>query len=173
MDTIENGDAVVMPSRTLMLKGIPPELNNSDAIHTYFSKFGAVLWVNDKYDSDPEAAVVTFFSIADAIAAYMSNESTMEVEYIQKSWFEYSKKCDLCSYKYSSEDSIKQHMMTNHSSFENQNAECSKVTTNQDAQIKTSPVRSKFTSPKNDINNNARLWGNENGKMGFSFYVLF
>lgn len=111
-----DSSAVVMPSRTLMLTGVPPELNNSDELHKYFSKFGALLWVNEKYESDIDVAVITFFSIADAIAAFMSCEPVMEIHSIQKSWFEYTKKCELCPYKYSSEDSIKQHMELQHPS---------------------------------------------------------
>lgn len=110
--------AVVMPSRTLMLTGIPIELNNNDKLHDYFSQFGALLWVNEKYESNIEIAVITFFSIADAIAAFMSSEPVMNVTSIEKSWFEYTKKCELCPYKYSSEDSIKQHMELHHQSNE-------------------------------------------------------
>lgn len=106
--------AVVMPSRTIMLSGVPAELNNSDELHKYFSKFGALLWVNEKYESDVNAAVITYFSIADAIAAFMSSEPVLDARSIQKSWFEYTKKCELCPYKYSSEDSIRQHMETQH-----------------------------------------------------------
>lgn len=108
-------DTVAMPSRTLMLKGIPRELNNNETIHNYFSKFGAILWVNERYEDDPGAAIVTFFSISDAIAAIMSDEHPMDFSSIQKFWFEYMQKCDFCSYKYSSDYSIKQHMAMFHS----------------------------------------------------------
>lgn len=107
-------DSVVMPSRTLMLTGVPVELNNSDKLHNYFSKFGALLWVNEKYEANIDTAVITFFSIADAIAAFMCSEAVLDVPTIQKSWFEYTKKCDFCPYKYSSDDSIKQHMELQH-----------------------------------------------------------
>ncbi|XP_055308921.1 myosin heavy chain, clone 203-like [Sitodiplosis mosellana] len=108
--------AVVMPSRTLMLTGVPAELNNSNELHKYFSKFGPLLWVNERYDSDMDVAVITFFSIADAIAAFMSSEPVLDIHSIQKTWFEYTKKCDVCPYKYSSEESIKQHMELQHPS---------------------------------------------------------
>lgn len=118
MDSAENFNAIVMPSRTIMLTGVPPELNNSETLHTYFSKFGALLWVNEKYEQDSEAAVITFFSIAEAIAAFMSNEAILEVDSIQKSWFEYTQKCDLCPYKYSSQESIRKHIAQCHTSKE-------------------------------------------------------
>lgn len=108
-------DTVAMPSRTVMLKGIPRELNNNETIHNYFSKFGAILWVNERYENDPGAAIVTFFSISDAIAAIMSDEHPMDFSSIHKSWFEYTQQCEFCSYKYSSEYSIKQHMAMYHS----------------------------------------------------------
>lgn len=107
-------DAVVMPSRTILLKGIPRGLNNGETIHNYFSKFGAILWVNEHYEGDPKAAIVTFFSISDAIAAMMSDEHPMDFGCVTKSWFEYTKNCNFCSYKYSTECSIKQHMATHH-----------------------------------------------------------
>lgn len=107
-------DTVAMPSRTILLKGIPRGLNNSESIHNYFSKFGAILWVNENYEGDPKAAIVTFFSISDAIGAMMSDEHPMEFSCIQKSWFEYTKTCDFCPYKYSAECSLKKHMETHH-----------------------------------------------------------
>lgn len=110
-----DSSAVVMPSRTLMLTGVPADLNISDKLHNYFKKFGALLWVNEKYEADTECAVITFFSIADAIAAFMCTEPVLDIVSIQKSWFEYTKKCDLCPYKYSSEESIKQHKELHHS----------------------------------------------------------
>lgn len=124
MDYTENFNAIVMPSRTVMLTGVPPELNNSETLHTYFSKFGALLWVNEKYEQDPEAAVITFFSIAEAIAAFMSNEAVLDVDSIQKSWFEYTQKCDRCPYKYSSQESIRKHIAQCHTSkkFEDDSA---------------------------------------------------
>lgn len=98
-----------MPSRTILLTGVPSELNNESMLHSYFSKFGSVLWVNEMYERNENIAVITFFSISEAIAAFMSNEPVLENSSIQKSWFEYAKKCELCSYKYSSTESIKQH----------------------------------------------------------------
>lgn len=103
-----------MPSRTIMLTGIPPEMNNSETLHSYFSNFGALLWVNERYEQDPQTALITFFSIAEAISVFMSNEPILDVDSIRKSWFEYSKKCELCSYKYTSQESIKRHMEQYH-----------------------------------------------------------
>lgn len=114
MDQSDNYGAIVMPSRTIMLTGIPPELNNSETLHSYFSNFGALLWVNERYEQDPETALITFFSIAEAISVYMSNELILDVDSIRKSWFEYSKKCGLCSYKYTCQESIKRHMEQYH-----------------------------------------------------------
>lgn len=117
-------NAVVMPSRTLLLTGVPIQMNNSDKIRDFFSKYGALLWVNERYESDPEIAVITFFSISDAIAAFMSIEPVLNVSSIKKSWFEYTKTCELCSYKYSCEESIEHHMAKYHPTNENLNSEC-------------------------------------------------
>lgn len=114
MECAENFNAIVMPSRTIMLTCVPPELNNSETLHAYFSKFGALLWVNEKYERDPETAIITFFSIAEAIGAFMSNEAILEVDSIQRSWFEYTEKCEYCPYKYSSQESIKKHIAQCH-----------------------------------------------------------
>lgn len=114
MDRNDNFGAIIMPSRTIMLTGIPPELNNTETLHSYFCNFGSLLWVNERYENDPETALITFFSIAEAISVFMSNESILDINSIQKSWFEYTKKCELCSYKYSSQDSIKKHMEQYH-----------------------------------------------------------
>lgn len=116
MDHTESFNAIVMPSRTIMLTGIPPELNNSDTLHSYFSKFGALLWVNEKYENDSEAAIVTFFSIGEAIAAYMCDDYILDVKSIRRRWFQYTEKCDLCSYKYSSQESIQKHIAQCHTS---------------------------------------------------------
>lgn len=114
MDSSDCQNAILMPSRTIMLENVPAELNNGESLHSYFSRFGALLWVNDKYEQKSSDAVITFFSIGDAIAAFMCSEPVLDVVSIEKSWFQYTKTCELCPYKYSSENSIKQHMQQHH-----------------------------------------------------------
>lgn len=120
MNYVADSNAVVMPSRTIMLIDVPPELNNSERLRTYFSKYGALLWVNEKYGHDSEAAI-TFFSISDAIAAFLDDEPVLENGLIRKSWFEYGQQCELCSYKYLSEESLQKHMAKYHMAERSEN----------------------------------------------------
>lgn len=121
MESGENFNAAGMPSRTILLTGIPPDLNTTEKLYAHFGTFGVLLNVNEKYDENPGSAIVTFFSISDAISAFISTEPILGVDTIQMSWSQYTKQCEFCSYKYSTDESIKQHVLSHHTSKEEAN----------------------------------------------------
>lgn len=116
MSNDENINPIVIPSRTIILTDVPLELNDEETLRTYFSQFGTLLWVNAKYEENEQVAVVTFFSISDAIAAFMCDSAVLDDDSIRKSWFKYTKECNQCSYKYTLPKSIEQHKARCHSS---------------------------------------------------------
>lgn len=116
MDSGEHLKPIAMPSRTIILSNVPAELNDEDRLRAYFRQFGTLLWVNAAYEGDKQAAIVTFFSIGDAIAAFICNEAILDNDSIKKSWFQYTKKCNLCPYEYSSSQSIERHRARCHTS---------------------------------------------------------
>lgn len=116
MEPIDN--MVPKPSRNILLADIPPHLNDAEILREHFGTFGMLLSVKERFDENPTLAIVTFFSIIDAISAFIASEPILGIESIQMSWLEYTKQCSLCSYQYSSEESIKQHVLTHHYSNE-------------------------------------------------------
>lgn len=96
MDSNTNINAVAVPSRTILLTGVPSELNTEEKLRKHFSKFGVLLCVNEKYGQNSEVAVITFFSIADAIAAFISSEAVLDADTVQKSWFDDAPMQDKC-----------------------------------------------------------------------------
>ncbi|KAK4878106.1 hypothetical protein RN001_010612 [Aquatica leii] len=71
---------------SLELKKVPPGLNNITHLNNHFSKFGKIVNIQVFYEGDPEAAIVTFSSHAEANAAYRSTEAVLNNRFIKVFW---------------------------------------------------------------------------------------
>ncbi|XP_025829280.1 RNA-binding protein 26 [Agrilus planipennis] len=71
---------------SLELKKVPPGLNNITHLNNHFSKFGKIVNIQVSYEGDPEAAIVTFSSHAEANAAYRSTEAVLNNRFIKVFW---------------------------------------------------------------------------------------
>ncbi|GLV36656.1 second mitotic wave missing [Carabus blaptoides fortunei] len=71
---------------SLELKKVPRGLNNITHLNNHFSKFGKIVNIQVCYDGDPEGAIVTFSSHAEANAAYRSTEAVLNNRFIKVFW---------------------------------------------------------------------------------------
>jgi RNA-binding protein 26 len=71
---------------SLELKKIPQGLNSITHLNNHFSKFGKTVNIQVNYEGDPEAAIVTFSSHAEANAAYRSTEAVLNNRFIKVFW---------------------------------------------------------------------------------------
>nr|XP_008195644.1 PREDICTED: LOW QUALITY PROTEIN: RNA-binding protein 26 [Tribolium castaneum] len=71
---------------SLELKKIPQGLNTITHLNNHFSKFGKPVNIQVNYEGDPEAAIVTFSSHAEANAAYRSTEAVLNNRFIKVFW---------------------------------------------------------------------------------------
>lgn len=71
---------------SLELKKVPRGLNNITHLNNHFSKFGKIVNIQVCYEGDPEGAIVTFSSHAEANAAYRSTEAVLNNRFIKVFW---------------------------------------------------------------------------------------
>lgn len=71
---------------SLELKKVPRGLNNITHLNNHFGKFGKIVNINVCYEGDPEGAIVTFSSHAEANAAYRSTEAVLNNRFIKVFW---------------------------------------------------------------------------------------
>ena len=71
---------------TLEVRRLPSHLNTIACLNDYFSKFGTIVNLQIKYESDPEAAVVQFASHAEAAAAHRCPEAVLGNRFIKLFW---------------------------------------------------------------------------------------
>ncbi|KAJ9594957.1 hypothetical protein L9F63_013741, partial [Diploptera punctata] len=71
---------------SLELKKVPRGLNNITHLNNHFSKFGKIVNIQVSFEGDPEAALVTFSSHAEANAAYRSTEAVLNNRFIKVFW---------------------------------------------------------------------------------------
>lgn len=71
---------------SLELKKVPQGLNSITHLNNHFSKFGKIVNIQVQYEGDPEAAIVTFSSHAEANAAYRSTEAVLNNRFIKVFW---------------------------------------------------------------------------------------
>jgi RNA-binding protein 26 len=71
---------------SLELRKIPRGLNAISHLNNHFSKFGKIVNIQVSYDNDPEAAIVTFSSHAEANVAYRSTEAVLNNRFIKVFW---------------------------------------------------------------------------------------
>jgi RNA-binding protein 26 len=68
------------------LRKIPRGLNAISHLNDHFSKFGKITNIQIAYENDPEAAIVTFSSHAEANVAYRSTEAVLNNRFIKVFW---------------------------------------------------------------------------------------
>lgn len=71
---------------SLELKKVPRGLNNITHLNNHFAKFGKIVNIQVSYEGDPEGAIVTFSSHAEANAAYRSTEAVLNNRFIKVFW---------------------------------------------------------------------------------------
>ncbi|XP_034048982.1 RNA-binding protein 26 isoform X2 [Thalassophryne amazonica] len=71
----------------LLVRQIPPELNNISKLNDHFSKFGTIVNLQVAYRNDPEAAFVQFASPDEAKWAMQSTEAVLNNRFIKVLWF--------------------------------------------------------------------------------------
>ncbi|KAJ8956336.1 hypothetical protein NQ318_015074 [Aromia moschata] len=71
---------------SLELKKVPQGLNSITHLNNHFSKFGKIVNIQVQFEGDPEAAIVTFSSHAEANAAYRSTEAVLNNRFIKVFW---------------------------------------------------------------------------------------
>ncbi|CAG9815221.1 unnamed protein product [Phaedon cochleariae] len=71
---------------SLELKKVPTGLNSITHLNNHFSRFGKIVNIQVQFEGDPEAAMVTFSSHAEANAAYRSTEAVLNNRFIKVFW---------------------------------------------------------------------------------------
>lgn len=71
---------------SLELRKIPRGMNTIAHLNNHFSKFGKIINIQISYDGDPEAAIVTFSTHAEANVAYRSTEAVLNNRFIKVFW---------------------------------------------------------------------------------------
>ncbi|XP_066991429.2 RNA-binding protein 26 isoform X2 [Anabrus simplex] len=71
---------------SLELKKVPRGMNNITHLNNHFAKFGKIVNIQVSYEGDPEAALVTFSTHAEANAAYRSTEAVLNNRFIKVFW---------------------------------------------------------------------------------------
>lgn len=71
---------------SLELRKIPRGLNAIAHLNNHFSKFGKITNIQVSYEGDPEAAIITFSSHAEANVAYRSTEAVLNNRFIKVFW---------------------------------------------------------------------------------------
>lgn len=71
---------------SLELRKIPRGLNAISHLNDHFSKFGKITNIQIAYEGDPEAAIVSFTTHAEANVAYRSTEAVLNNRFIKVFW---------------------------------------------------------------------------------------
>ncbi|XP_047219461.1 RNA-binding protein 26 [Girardinichthys multiradiatus] len=71
----------------LLVRQIPPELNNISKLNEHFSKFGTIVNLQVAYQNDPEGALIQFTSPEEAKRAMQSTEAVLNNRFIKVHWF--------------------------------------------------------------------------------------
>uniref|UniRef100_A0A3B3UY89 RNA binding motif protein 26 n=1 Tax=Poecilia latipinna TaxID=48699 RepID=A0A3B3UY89_9TELE len=75
------------PNAKLLVRQIPPELNNISKLNEHFSKFGTIVNLQVAYQNDPEGALIQFTSPEEAKRAMQSTEAVLNNRFIKVHWF--------------------------------------------------------------------------------------
>lgn len=71
---------------SLELRKVPRGLNSIAHLNNHFCKFGKIVNIQVSYEGDPEAAIVTFSTHAEANVAYRSTEAVLNNRFIKVFW---------------------------------------------------------------------------------------
>lgn len=71
---------------SLELKKVPVGMNSITHLNNHFSKFGKIVNIQVQYEGDPEAALITFSTHAEANSAYRSTEAVLNNRFIKLFW---------------------------------------------------------------------------------------
>lgn len=71
---------------SLELRKVPRGLNSIAHLNNHFCKFGKIVNIQISYEGDPEAAIVTFSTHAEANVAYRSTEAVLNNRFIKVFW---------------------------------------------------------------------------------------
>ncbi|XP_061597266.1 RNA-binding protein 26 isoform X2 [Cololabis saira] len=75
------------PNAKLLVRQIPPELNNISKLNEHFGKFGTIVNLQVAYQNDPEGALIQFASPEEAKRAMHSTEAVLNNRFIKVFWF--------------------------------------------------------------------------------------
>ncbi|XP_059211138.1 RNA-binding protein 26 isoform X2 [Centropristis striata] len=75
------------PNAKLLVRQIPPELNNISKLNEHFSKFGTIVNLQVAFQNDPEGALIQFASPDEAKRAMQSTEAVLNNRFIRVHWF--------------------------------------------------------------------------------------
>lgn len=71
---------------SLELRKVPRGLNSIAHLNNHFCKFGKIVNIQVSYEGDPEAAIITFSTHAEANVAYRSTEAVLNNRFIKVFW---------------------------------------------------------------------------------------
>lgn len=80
---------------SLELRKVPRGLNTIAHLNNHFAKFGKIVNIQVSYEGDPEAAIVTFSTHAEANVAYRSTEAVLNNRFIKVFWHNDSSGADV------------------------------------------------------------------------------
>lgn len=80
------GRVAVQSNCSLELRKVPRGLNSIAHLNNHFCKFGKIVNIQVSYEGDPEAAIVTFSTHAEANVAYRSTEAVLNNRFIKVFW---------------------------------------------------------------------------------------
>ncbi|AWP01291.1 putative RNA-binding protein 26-like [Scophthalmus maximus] len=75
------------PSTKLLVRQIPPDLNNISKLNEHFCKFGTIVNLQVAYQNDPEGALIQFASPDEARRAIQSTEAVLNNRFVRVHWF--------------------------------------------------------------------------------------
>ncbi|KHN74370.1 RNA-binding protein 26 [Toxocara canis] len=76
----------VANNRTLQVRKIPAEMNNIAKLNEHFANFGQIINIQVCYEGDPEAALITYSTRGEAMAAYKSTTPILNNRFIKVFW---------------------------------------------------------------------------------------
>lgn len=80
------GRVALQNNCSLELRKVPRGLNSIAHLNNHFCKFGKIVNIQVTYEGDPEAAIVTFSTHAEANVAYRSTEAVLNNRFIKVFW---------------------------------------------------------------------------------------
>lgn len=80
------GRVAMQQNCSLELRKVPRGLNSIAHLNNHFCKFGKIVNIQVSYEGDPEAAIITFSTHAEANVAYRSTEAVLNNRFIKVFW---------------------------------------------------------------------------------------